>query len=158
MEKQLQKKSITESDRSKSDLKSNNLQCNTLVCWAHVTNDSSTKRLMFQALFFIISHRLRAFKTLYSYFEATLVRPGENYRRVLRNHKKNNAWNIRRLVNESFVPPSQQTSILYCRLSDFKSNNKLLLKLHVDITQSSSNSLTQPASFLFALTYCQILR
>ena len=76
----------------------------------------------------------------------------------IRNYKKNNAWNIRRLVNESFVPPSQQTSILYCRLSDFKSNNKLLLKLHVDITQSSSNSLTQPASFLFALTYCQILR
>ena len=75
-----------------------------------------------------------------------------------RNHKRDNAWNIRRLVNESFVPPSQQTSILYCRLSDFKSNNKLLLKLHVDITQSSSNSLTQPASFLFALTYCQILR
>ena len=51
---------------------------------------------------------------------------------------------------------SQGTSILCCRLSDFKSNNKLLLKLHVDITQSSSNSLTQPASFLFALTYCLI--
>lgn len=37
------------------------------------------------------------------------------------------------------------------RLPRTKSNNKLLLKLHVDITQSSSNSLTQPASFLFAL-------
>ena len=33
------------------------------------------------------------------------------------------------------------------RLPRTKSNNKLLLKLHVDITQSSSNSLTQPASF-----------
>ena len=65
----------------------------------------------------------------------------------IRNYKKNNACNIRRLFKDSFVPSSQRTSILCCRLSDFKSNNKLLLKLHVDITQSSSNSLTQPASF-----------
>ena len=33
-------------------LKSDNLQYNTLVCWAYGTNDSSTKRLMFQVLFF----------------------------------------------------------------------------------------------------------
>ena len=33
-------------------LKSDNLQYNTLVCWAYGTNDSSTKRLLFQALFF----------------------------------------------------------------------------------------------------------
>ena len=36
-----------------------------------------------------------------------------------KNYEKNNAWNIRRLVNESFVPATQQTSVLYCRLSDF---------------------------------------
>ena len=72
--------------------------------------------------------------------------------------KKNNVWNIRRLVDDSFIPSAKRTNLLYCRLTDFKSNNKLLLKLHVDITQSSSNSLTQPASFLFALTYCLILR
>ena len=42
-------------------LKSDNLQYNTLGCWVNGTNDSSTKRLMFQALFlFIISYRLRA--------------------------------------------------------------------------------------------------
>ena len=34
--------------------------------------------------------------------------------------KKNDTWNIRRLVDESFVPSAQQTSILYCRLSDFR--------------------------------------
>ena len=34
--------------------------------------------------------------------------------------KKNNTWNIRHLVDESFVPVNQQTSVLYCRLSDFK--------------------------------------
>ena len=32
---------------------------------------------------------------------------------------KKNTWNIRRLVNKSFVPLAQRTSILYCRLSDF---------------------------------------
>ena len=31
--------------------KSDNLQYNMLVCWADVTNDSSTKRLMLQVLF-----------------------------------------------------------------------------------------------------------
>ena len=28
----------------------------------------------------------------------------------IRNYKENNAWNIRRLVSESFVPMNQQTS------------------------------------------------
>ena len=41
-------------------LKSNNLQYNTLGCWVNGTNDSSTKCLMFQAFYFIISYRLRA--------------------------------------------------------------------------------------------------
>ena len=36
------------------------------------------------------------------------------------NHIKNNAWNIRHLVNESFVPANQWTKVLYCRLSDFR--------------------------------------
>ena len=33
--------------------------------------------------------------------------------------KKNNTWNIRCLVDDSFVPSSKQTSVLYCRLTDF---------------------------------------
>ena len=33
--------------------------------------------------------------------------------------KKTNTWNIRRLVDESFVPSAQRTSVLYCRLTDF---------------------------------------
>ena len=32
---------------------------------------------------------------------------------------ENITWSVRRLVNESFVPSAQQTSVLYCRLSDF---------------------------------------
>ena len=35
--------------------------------------------------------------------------------------KKNNAWNIRHLVDELFVPASQRASISYCRLSDSNS-------------------------------------
>jgi len=55
--------------REHYDYKSDNLQYNTLARWVDGTNDSSTKRLMFQALFFfIISYRLRALKTLYFYF------------------------------------------------------------------------------------------
>ena len=32
---------------------------------------------------------------------------------------KNNTWNIRLLVDDSFVPSSKQPSIIYCRLTDF---------------------------------------
>ena len=42
----------------------------TSVRWVDGTNDSSTKRVMFQALFFfIISYRLGALKTLYFHYE-----------------------------------------------------------------------------------------
>ena len=34
---------------------------------------------------------------------------------------KNNTWNIRLLVDDSFVPSSKQPSVLYCRLTDFNS-------------------------------------
>ena len=41
--------------------------------------------------------------------------------RVLQDStKKNDNWNIRRLVDKSFVPSAQRTSISYCRLMDFK--------------------------------------
>ena len=53
----------------------------------------------------------------------------------IRNDKKNNAWNIRRLVNESFVPATQRPTycIEDCRTlhieSDFGVPGFLLLKL-----------------------------
>ena len=31
---------------------------------------------------------------------------------------KKSTWSVRRLVDESFVPSAQRTSVLYCRLSD----------------------------------------
>ena len=42
----------------------------------------------------------------------------KNFARNYEN--KNNTWNIRHLVNKSFIPVNQPTSTLYCRLSDFK--------------------------------------
>ena len=36
-----------------------------------------------------------------------------------KSRKKNNAWKIRHLVDESFVPVTQRASVLYWRLSDF---------------------------------------
>ena len=50
-------------------LKSVNQQYNTLVRWDARTKDSSTKRLIFQAFFFIISYRFGALKTLYFYYK-----------------------------------------------------------------------------------------
>ena len=34
--------------------------------------------------------------------------------------KNNNTWNIRRLVDDSFVPSSQRPSVIYQRLTDFR--------------------------------------
>ena len=47
--------------------KSVNLQYITLGCLDDGTNESSTKSLMFQVLFFYTFYRLRALKTLYFY-------------------------------------------------------------------------------------------
>ena len=42
------------------------------------------------------------------------------WQRILQEiKKKNNTWNIRRLVDDSFVPSSKQPSVSYCKLTDF---------------------------------------
>ena len=52
------------------DLKSDNLQYNMLALWLAGTNNSSTKRLMFQALFLhSFLQFFKALKTLYFYFD-----------------------------------------------------------------------------------------
>ena len=43
--------------------------------------------------------------------------------------RKKNTWNIRSLVDDSFGPSSKATSVLYCRLTDFKFS-KLDLRPH----------------------------
>ena len=42
----------------------------------------------------------------------------------IRNYEKNNAWSIRGLVDESFVPASPWASESYCRLSVFRAEGK----------------------------------
>ena len=37
-------------------------------------------------------------------------------------------WNIRRLVDDSFIPANQKTSVLYRRLSDIKAQLQITLK------------------------------
>jgi hypothetical protein len=102
------------------ELKSFNLQYNTLRCWVDGPNDSSTKRLMFQVLFFLflISYRLRALKALYFYFCKVVKKIKKKLKGIL----KNNAWNIRRLVDKLFGPSTQQCSVLYWRLTSFYSS------------------------------------
>ena len=65
-----------------------------MICWFAGTNDLSTKRLMFS-------------------FECA-----KSMAKSIRNYKKDNAWNIRCMVNESIVPANQRTDVLYCRLWD----------------------------------------
>ena len=40
--------------------------------------------------------------------------------------KKNNTWNIRHLVDDSFVPSSKRPSVLHCKLTDFNTFRVLL--------------------------------
>ena len=58
---------------------------------------------------------LRALKSLYFYFCKVIKNKLKGFlQRILQEIlKKNNTWNIRRLVNESFVQATQQTSVLY---------------------------------------------
>jgi hypothetical protein len=92
-----------------------------MVCWFTGTNYSSTKCLMFQVLFF--SQFLAKFFAkivsiyLFLFFDKfTKIKSYEGPNSI-RNFKNTNAWNIRRLVKESFVQANQRTSIfLDCRI------------------------------------------
>ena len=66
--------------------------------WVDGTNDLSTKRLMFQNpvnLFFYFFITLQELRVLSAQSLSEIV-------------KKNNTWNIRRLVDESFGPATQR--------------------------------------------------
>ena len=46
--------------------------------------------------------------------------------------KNNNTWNIRRLVDESFVPSTQQASVFFWRFSHFWARNRLVYPFLAD--------------------------
>ena len=94
------------------ELKSVNLQYDTLGRWVDGPNNSLTKRLMFQVLFFfIISYRLRALKTLYFYFCKVIKKLIERIfaKNFARNYEKkilgtSDAWSTSRLANRPKNP------------------------------------------------------
>ena len=145
--------------------KSDNLQYNTLARWFDGTNDSLINRLMFQALFlFKISYRLRALKTLYFNFCKIIKNTKINWNDFCKEFckklwKKNHTWNIRRLVDESFVPANQRPSVLYWRLSDF-SWNKLAQTntVWVRVTSISHRYLWQEMSNVESLWIASLFR
>ena len=110
-------------------LKSDNLQYNTLVRWADGTNDSSTKRLMFQVLFFFIkSCKIlckNPFNLFFLFFYKITKMKIKSFEcpKSIRNYEKK----YRRLVDELFVPSAQGSSVLYCRLSDFTTSPRVLI-------------------------------
>ena len=55
--------------------------------------------------------------------------------------KKNNTWNIRRLVDDSFVPSFKQPSVLYCKLTDFLIcfRDSLTFRIECGVTNQSSS-------------------
>ena len=89
-------------------------------CWVTGTNDSSTKHLMFQVSFFFHNFLQNSLQILFQFillffykFTNIKIKSFECPKSIRNYEKKNNAWNIRRLVDESFIPVTQQTSILY---------------------------------------------
>ena len=84
--------------------KSVNLQYITLGCLDNRTNESSTKSLMFQVLFFFMLSYKILFKNpfnLFSHFfyKITKIKTKSfEFLKSMRNYEKNNAWNIRCLA------------------------------------------------------------
>ena len=71
--------------------------------------------------------------------------------------KKNNTWNIRRLVDKSFVPANQRTSVLYCRLSDFLQHLGYTTMTAPSIpTALSERKQSEINCFYFCLTQCSL--
>ena len=100
-----------------------------LVRWVAGTNDSLTKCLMIQLLFFlfIISCKIlckncfNLFFYLFYKFTKIKIKSFE-CPKSMKNYLKKNTWNIRHLVHDSFVPSSKRPRVLYCKLTDFRSN------------------------------------
>ena len=66
--------------------------------------------------------------------------------------KKNNTWNIRRLVDESFVPSAQRTSVIYCRLTDLWSQDGWVMPPSLKWARLSSCQMGQRGAKKEAVT------
>ena len=84
---------------------------NIMVRWFAGTNELLTKCPMFQVLFFfIISWKIlcKNYFNLFFYRSTKIKIMSFECPQFIRNYKKNNAWNIERLVDDSFVPANQR--------------------------------------------------
>ena len=96
-----------------------NLTIFNIIHWVAGTIVSLTKRLMYYSFHNFLQNSLQKLFNFF-YFLFFNIKKSFECPKSIRNYEKKNTWNIRRLVNESFVPLAQPTSVLYCRLSDFK--------------------------------------
>ena len=105
-----------------STYKSDNLQCNVPGCWVSGTNDLSTKRLMFQALFSFHNFLQNSFPINFLIFYNLTKNWNKEfwvpYKVSIRNNEKNNAWNIR-CLDELFSPSPSKPAYYSedCRIS-----------------------------------------
>ena len=113
-------------------LKSDNLQYNMLGRWVDGIIVSLTKCLIFQVLFFfMISCKILCKNpfNLFSYlfYKITKIEiKSFECLKVYKKYKKNNTWNIRLLVDDSFVPSYKQPSVIDWRIFGLKTNAKHL--------------------------------
>ena len=102
------------------EIKSVNLKYNKLVCWADGTNDSSSKRLMFQALFFfhkILQNSLqKPFQSIFYKITKMKIKSFECLYEILKKKilGTSNAWSTSRL---SHRPSKPAYYIVDCRIS-----------------------------------------
>jgi hypothetical protein len=96
---------------------SDNLQYIMLVCWVPRTNTHPPSVWCSKYYFFFTISCKILCKTDFNLFFYDKIKSFECPKSI-RNYEKNNAWNIRRLVDESFLPGNQGPSVLYWRLSD----------------------------------------
>ena len=109
-----------------SCLKSVNLQYIMLGHLDDGTNGSSTKHLMFQVLLFFMTSckilcknpfNLHIF--LFSYKITKIKIKSFESPKSIKKYQKKYTWNIRFLVDDSFVPSSKLPSMIYLLLTDF---------------------------------------
>ena len=117
-----------------------------IIRWIDGPNDSLTKRLMFQVLFFfIISYKLRALKTLYFIF-FVIKKLKINWKDFCKEFCEK-LWKKKKILGTSdtwlMSRSSQQPSVLYWRLSDF---------WFVEYCQTSPNKNKSPN--LWHITSC----
>ena len=119
-----------------------------LGCWVDGTKDSSIKGLMLQAIFFFIIFYITGAsikggggaggRLLPRFWPNSRCRWAATAHCITtKNFARNHTWNIRRLVDDSFVPSSKQPSVSYSKLADFNIEDCQIYSSPSDIENES---------------------